>query len=201
MRLSGARGGVVARGVLLAATVALTVAGLADASDVCRQQQLSLDVCRLGSNSSNRSSKSTQAPTTQKPTASSTRAPNNSSDSSKSGTRRRLRKVSPTNGTLIAPPATVDSTTVFVGLQIEVTSGAAVSGSQYSSHTAIADLNGDGKPDLYTSNHGQPNRLLLADGKGGFAEVTSGAAVSGRDNSHHTAIADLNGDGKPDLYT
>ena len=46
-------------------------------------------------------------------------------------------------------------------------------------HTAIADLNGDGKPDLYTTNAAQPNRLLLGDGKGGFAEVTSGPAVSG----------------------
>ena len=83
----------------------------------------------------------------------------------------------------------------------EVTSGAAVNGSQESYHTAIADLNGDRKPDLYTSNKGQPNRLLLGDGKGGFTEVTSGAAVSGSQKSRHTAVADLNGDGKADLYT
>ena len=83
----------------------------------------------------------------------------------------------------------------------EVTSGPAVSGSQQSRHTAIADVNGDRKLDLYMSNYGQANRLMIGDGMGGFTEVTSGPAVSGSQNSFHTAIADLNGDRKPDLYT
>lgn len=62
---------------------------------------------------------------------------------------------------------------------------------------AIADLNGDGKPDLATANPRTNNvSVLLGTGDGSFGLATNfpvGALPYG------VAIGDLNGDGKPDL--
>lgn len=62
---------------------------------------------------------------------------------------------------------------------------------------AIADLNGDGKPDLAAANVFSDNvSILLGTGTGTFGAATTFAV-----GPHPTsvAIADLNGDGKPDL--
>jgi hypothetical protein len=75
-------------------------------------------------------------------------------------------------------------------------------GSQYSvaSSVAIADLNGDGKPDLVVTNALADSGtvgVLLANGDGTFrfpvAYGTGGAGPT------WVAVADVNGDGKPDL--
>eukprot|EP01047_Picozoa_sp_COSAG01_P078801 COSAG01_NODE_14700_length_1420_cov_2.310371_1_plen_261_part_01 len=80
-----------------------------------------------------------------------------------------------------------------------VTSGAAVARTDRSQSAAIADVNGDGHPDIFVVNNGH-NELLLGDGSGNFTAVTSGAAVARSDSSNSAAIADVNGDGHPDIF-
>jgi hypothetical protein len=62
---------------------------------------------------------------------------------------------------------------------------------------AIADLNGDGKPDLVTANSGNTVSVLLNRGQGSFEPKRSYAAGG----SGSLTVADLNGDGTPDLVT
>ena len=67
------------------------------------------------------------------------------------------------------------------------------------SAVAVADLNGDGRPDLAIANHERPYAtVLLADGKGGFAQGPR-AQVEVRPHVHSVAAVDMDGDGKPDL--
>ncbi|MGA2131844.1 MAG: VCBS repeat-containing protein [Bryobacteraceae bacterium] len=62
---------------------------------------------------------------------------------------------------------------------------------------AVADFNGDGKPDLAVAQHGGSVGILLGDGKGHFGEAVSYPAGGGIMAS--LAVKDFNGDGKPDL--
>lgn len=61
----------------------------------------------------------------------------------------------------------------------------------------VADLNGDGFPDLVTANSGAALTILFGNGKAGFTTATvllpSGAGPTG------VAVGDFNGDGFPDL--
>ena len=62
-----------------------------------------------------------------------------------------------------------------------------------------ADLNGDGHPDIVTSNwRGKSISVLLGDGKGKFALV-GGANIPVPDAPFSLAIADYNGDHHPDI--
>jgi hypothetical protein len=64
---------------------------------------------------------------------------------------------------------------------------------------AVADLNGDGKPDLVTTdNYDGLVSVLLNNGNGTFAGPTSFNASGGPES---VAVADLNGDGLLDLVT
>src|SRR5260221_4125485 len=66
----------------------------------------------------------------------------------------------------------------------------------HASKIAVADLNGDGKPDLVISNHEQKFvTVLLGPGYAKPAQVS----VEVTPHVHSAAIADLDGDGKPDL--
>ena len=62
---------------------------------------------------------------------------------------------------------------------------------------AVADVNGDGKPDLVVTNGQDTVGALLGNGDGTFASIVNYA--SGGFAPQSVAVADLNGDGKPDV--
>jgi hypothetical protein len=62
---------------------------------------------------------------------------------------------------------------------------------------AVADVNGDGRPDLLVTDSGGSVNVLLGNGDGTFQAPV--AYNSGGSPAHWVAVADLNGDGKPDL--
>src|SRR5262249_23128954 len=66
---------------------------------------------------------------------------------------------------------------------------------------AVADVNGDGAPDLITANYGAAYgtvSVLLGNGDGSF-QHQQGLAIGS--NTLSIAAVDVNGDGKPDLVT
>jgi enediyne biosynthesis protein E4 len=69
-----------------------------------------------------------------------------------------------------------------------------------------ADLNGDGRPDVYVANDSDPNYLYRNEGGGVFKEVAtwSGAALDengAAQASMGVAVGDVDGDGVLDLFT
>ncbi len=67
---------------------------------------------------------------------------------------------------------------------------------------AVGDLNGDGRPDLYFTANMGPNRLYLNQGGMKFEEATQAAGLAGKKEGWSTGVslADLNADGRLDLY-
>ena len=67
---------------------------------------------------------------------------------------------------------------------------------------AIGDLNGDGLDDIYFSGNMVPNQLYINKGNLTFTDVTATAGVAGREGPWKTGVtmADVNGDGRLDLY-
>jgi hypothetical protein len=68
---------------------------------------------------------------------------------------------------------------------------------------AIADMNGDGNPDLVIADHQSPFlTILLGDGKGGFHSAPgSPVDVHSHPHPHGVVVADFDGDGHPDVVT
>ncbi len=69
----------------------------------------------------------------------------------------------------------------------------------------FTDVNGDGRPDLYVANDEDPNRLYLneprRDGLGfRFVERAAAEGVADPNAGMGVAAADVNGDGRPDLF-
>jgi hypothetical protein len=89
------------------------------------------------------------------------------------------------------------------GLNFAATSYAP--GGFYTNSVAVADVNGDGKPDIIVANFCASSTLctegevgvLLGNGDGTFQ--TAVAYPSGGYQAASVAVADVNGDGKPDL--
>jgi hypothetical protein len=80
------------------------------------------------------------------------------------------------------------------------------SGGQDANSVAVADVNGDGKPDLVVANECRSNSsectsgtvgVLLGNGDGTFQPAVT--YVSGGIEAYSVAVGDVNGDGKPDL--
>lgn len=68
---------------------------------------------------------------------------------------------------------------------------------------AVAELNGDGNPDLALGSFGRGNRevvVLLGDGRGGFEEA-KGLGLEAGDSPGYVVTADMNRDGRTDLVT
>ena len=65
---------------------------------------------------------------------------------------------------------------------------------------AVADVNGDRKPDLLTANTNSTAGVLLGTGTGSFGAATTFSTGS-NSQSNDIVIADVNGDGQPDLLT
>ncbi len=80
-----------------------------------------------------------------------------------------------------------------------ITNRAGVGDTGYSMGLAVADINNNGYPDIYVTNHG-PNVLYENNGDGTFTDVTERAGVAGNKSSVGAVWLDFNNNGLLDLY-
>jgi len=66
----------------------------------------------------------------------------------------------------------------------------------------VGDLNGDDLPDLYFTGNMTDNKLYINKGNMQFQDITAESAAAGRPGPWKTGVtmADVNGDGKLDIY-
>jgi len=80
---------------------------------------------------------------------------------------------------------------------ITAEAGITYKGPSYSA--AWGDFNGDGAPDLYTSNHGLPRSLYLNDTRGIFTNIAADVVPAPRNDAHGASWVDFDNDGDQDL--
>jgi enediyne biosynthesis protein E4 len=72
----------------------------------------------------------------------------------------------------------------------------------YGLAAGIADVDGDGWPDIYISNdYNVPDRLYINNGKGGFTDELPHQMGHTSFSSMGNDVADINNDGRPDIFT
>lgn len=81
----------------------------------------------------------------------------------------------------------------------DVAKGEATKNFRYTKAVIAGDINGDGWTDLYISNHGQANRLLINDGQSGFNDQAESFGVKMPLMSFPAWFWDYNNDGQLDL--
>eukprot|EP01051_Picozoa_sp_SAG22_P005924 SAG22_NODE_369_length_11597_cov_4.374848_1_plen_3338_part_10 len=86
------------------------------------------------------------------------------------------------------------------GAIVRMAGGDAAVRSDNSNSIVSMDVNVDGHLDLFVSNGGQNNELLINNRAGGFIATTAGDAVALPSSSRAAAAADLDGDEYPEVY-
>lgn len=71
---------------------------------------------------------------------------------------------------------------------------------QFSTGTALADIDGDSDLDLLVTTLGGPNFCFVNDGRGRFEDVTASSGLTGNLGATTLALADIDGDNDLDLY-
>ena len=100
----------------------------------------------------------------------------------------------PLAGAAQTPPASFGAVATY-------STGSNSTGSNQPVGIAVADINGDNKPDLITAHFSSSTvEVLLGTGAGGFGSITTFSAGSSS-NPDDLAVADVNGDGKLDIVT
>jgi len=84
--------------------------------------------------------------------------------------------------------------TQAAGLATSADMGVAATG------VAAADVDGDGRPDLFATDSFGPSRLFRNAGGGRFTEVTAESGIRTPPNTRSAAFADVDGDGDLDLF-
>ncbi|MCK5367934.1 MAG: CRTAC1 family protein [Cyclobacteriaceae bacterium] len=85
------------------------------------------------------------------------------------------------------------------GTYENVTQKAGVGHEGFGMGITVGDINNDGYPDLYISNHG-PNVLYKNNGNGTFTDISKNAGVAGDESSVGAVWLDYDNDGLLDLY-
>jgi hypothetical protein len=87
--------------------------------------------------------------------------------------------------------------------QFQAAAGSPFPAGHLPNDVAIADMNGDGNPDLVIANHQSPFiTILLGDGRGEFRPAPgSPVDVHSHPHPHGVVVGDFNGDGRPDVVT
>ncbi len=86
------------------------------------------------------------------------------------------------------------------GTFTDVAAMAGVQNHRFSKGVAWGDVDGDGRPDLYVSNLGQPNRLYRNRGDGTFEDVAAAAGVTAPEQGFPCWFWDFDNDGRLDLF-